>query len=227
MGAILYALLTGRAPFGGATVLDTLEQVRERPPESPRKVNPQVPRDLEVICLKCLEKDPQRRYASADAVTEDLNRWLAGEPIAARPVGKAARVWMWCRRNPFMAGAASLVASLLVVAMVLSLLYANAQSRRAIDQADANTKITRLNNSLEKKMHELEASLTNSNRLAMLYMERGQAACDRGQIDLGLLWFVESLRAATDAVDSVWKNVALTTLSGWQGLQPRQRGGLR
>src|SRR5262249_32678338 len=71
-GATLYALLTGRAPFGGPTVLDTLEQVRERPPEPPRQLNPRAPRDLEIICLKCLEKDPRRRYASADAVGEDL-----------------------------------------------------------------------------------------------------------------------------------------------------------
>ncbi len=99
LGAILYALSTARAPFGGTNVLETLDRLRHRPPEPPRSLNPRVPRDLEVICLKCLEKDPHRRYASADALAEELKRWLAGEPIIARPVGGACRTsaGMWCR----------------------------------------------------------------------------------------------------------------------------------
>jgi serine/threonine-protein kinase len=103
LGSVLYALLTGKAPFAGSSLAETLDQVRTTAPELPRRINGRVPRDLEVICLKCLEKEPQRRYASASALADDLGRWLAGEPIEARPVGQALRTWMWCRRNPLAA----------------------------------------------------------------------------------------------------------------------------
>jgi hypothetical protein len=129
LGAILYALLTGRAPFGGQSLDEILVQVRESVPPLPSKLNQAVPRDLEVICLKCLEKDPARRYASAQALADDLGRYLAGEPILARPVGASRRAWMWCRRNPWRASALASTAVAIVAVVVLSLLYAD-QTRR-------------------------------------------------------------------------------------------------
>jgi tetratricopeptide (TPR) repeat protein len=115
LGAIFYALLAGRAPFGGDSMIETLEAVQTRPPAPPRKLNDQVPPDLETICLKCLEKEPARRYTSALDLAEDLEHWLTGRPITARHVGGMARAIMWCKRKPLVAGlAASLVIALVV-----------------------------------------------------------------------------------------------------------------
>jgi WD40 repeat protein len=103
LGAVLYELLTGKPPFRADTPVETLLQVMEREPVRPRSLNPRLDRDLETICLKCLEKEPQRRYGSAEALAEDLRRFLAHEPIAARPAGVVDRLAKWTRRRPAIA----------------------------------------------------------------------------------------------------------------------------
>jgi serine/threonine protein kinase len=103
LGAILYECLTGRPPFQGATVADTLDQVRRREPVPVRQLQPKAPVDLETIALKCLQKEPARRYASAAELADDLLRYLERRPILARPIGPLARGWRWCRRNPMVA----------------------------------------------------------------------------------------------------------------------------
>jgi WD40 repeat protein len=116
LGAVLYALLTGRPPFCGPTMLLTLEQVRRDPPPLPRSINRLVDRDLETVCLKCLEKDPAHRYSSAEDLAEDLERWLTKEPVRARRATLSRRLWLLCRRHP---APAALVAVLAVFVPVL------------------------------------------------------------------------------------------------------------
>jgi tetratricopeptide (TPR) repeat protein len=137
LGAILYELLTGRPPFRGASVADTLEQVRTLDPVPVRRLQPQVPRDLETVCLKCLEKEPGRRYATAAALADDLRRFLDGRPVRARPAGAAARLLRWARRRPALA---ALVAVSLTAAAALAgggVAYER-RLRQALAQSEAN-----------------------------------------------------------------------------------------
>jgi serine/threonine protein kinase/tetratricopeptide (TPR) repeat protein len=114
LGAVLYRLLTGQPPFAGGTTYETIKLLLDTEPRPPRLLNPKIDRDLSIICLKCLEKDPKRRYSSALALAEDLERWLKHEPILARRTGVVARGGKWVRRNPT---TALLVASLIALAI--------------------------------------------------------------------------------------------------------------
>jgi WD40 repeat protein len=143
LGAILFELLAGRPPFLGATPLETLRRASETEPPSPRALNPGVDADLETICLKCLEKAPARRYASALALAEDLEHWQRGEPITARPVPVWERAAKWARRNPARASLAG-VAALLPIFVIGVLLITSARVRREARIAEAERERTQL-----------------------------------------------------------------------------------
>jgi serine/threonine-protein kinase len=140
LGVLFYEMLTGRPPFRADEPLETLRQVRSDEPVSPRRLRPRLSRELETVCLKCLDKNPARRYASAQLLAEDLEHWLEGRPIAARPTGTVRRTAKWARRHP---ERAALVASILLFALLTSSAYfwqiwsANAHyARQLADSAD-------------------------------------------------------------------------------------------
>jgi WD40 repeat protein/tetratricopeptide (TPR) repeat protein/tRNA A-37 threonylcarbamoyl transferase component Bud32 len=157
LGAILYECLTGRPPFRAATVMETLEQVVQDEPVPPRRLNAAVPRDLETVCLKCLGKDPAKRYGSAEALADDLRHWLHGEPIQARPVGRLEKLWRWCRRHPAPAAAAGIIVATVVTAFALIMQSRDQEAEAkdaALKLANANLELANKNGKLADDYHK-------------------------------------------------------------------------
>jgi WD40 repeat protein len=173
LGAILYTLLTGRPPFHGPTVLDTLLQVRAQEPLRPRAVNPRADHDLETICLKCLEKDPAKRYGSAEALAEDLERWLRQEPIRARRAPVPERIFKWCRRNPaWTALVAVLCGSMIALSVFQALGKAWLQEQRNIAVAQ------------KEEADKLRNAAEEQKRTEQALRQQAQEALARAEINL-------------------------------------------
>jgi hypothetical protein len=195
LGTILYEMLTGRPPFLGETSLETVLQVRTLEPVPPQRLQPKVPRDLQTICLKCLQKEPAKRYANAQELADDLKRFVAGEAIRARPVGRAERLWRWCRRNPALATASGLAATALVAVSIVSFLFAVNQT---------------------KAQQRTEAALKQSQRLTTeKTLEQGVLLCKSGEIASGMLWLVRGLEEAPDGSEDL-QRVLRGNLAGWR-----------
>ena len=215
LGAVLYALLTGRPPFRAGSAYETLLRVLEEAPESPRQLNPAIDADLATVCLKCLEKEPAHRYGSAEALAEDLECWLRGEPVLARRVGPGERLVKWVRRRP---GHAGLLASLVLVAAVglVGILWqwartedqrrrAEAQGQRAVRAAEA-----------EASAHARERQRRREARRAatLLLMERGVVLCQGGQVEQGIHSFVRALEQLDNEEPDLERSLRLL-VAGW------------
>jgi WD40 repeat protein len=188
LGAILYECLTGRPPFKAATVVETLMQVVADDPAAVRQLNALVPVDLETVCLKCLRKDPGQRYESASALAEDLRRFQAGEPVAARPVGAAERGWRWCRRNPVLAGMMATVAVVVLTAATGGtglFVHASQQSQRAEERDKAARNETDLRKQSENARAEaVEAKGKAEEEKSKAEEAKGQAERASGEADV-------------------------------------------
>ncbi len=220
LGAILYETLSGRPPFRAASILETLEQVRTREPVPPAQLQPGVPRDLDTICLKCLHKDPGKRYASALALADDLHRFLEGRPILARPLGPAARVIRWGRRNPAVAS----LLGVLVVVIVAGFSLVTWKWREALDLAERETEARGQEEKAKVQAHQ--DSNEARRRSAVLLLERALTAARENEIQQALFWLTDGLAEAIKAEDAELEHALRLQIGAWSQSLPVRTGYL-
>jgi WD40 repeat protein len=201
LGAILYELLTGRPPFKGPTVVDTVMQVVADEPVPPTRLAPRTPRDLETIGLKCLQKDAKKRYASAEELSDDLHRFLEGEPVRARPVGALGRLIRWARRRPA-------VAALLALVVLITAVGAGMVTWKWLEAKSA------LHRAVVAEAEARETAKEEQKRACRLALDRGLTLCEAGETGRGLLWLAHALKIAPPDADDLQRIIRIN-LASW------------
>jgi serine/threonine-protein kinase len=224
LGAILYELLTGRPPFQGASAMDTVTRVTRDEPVPPTRVQPKTPLDLETICLKCLQKEPARRYADCFELAEDLRRFLSGEPILARPVGKVERLWRWCQRNPKLASANAVVFLLLLVVSVGST-WAALAIRAEKERAEQNAIRAKVNERVAQRQ-KLTAEENEQKAKASETLAEDQAELALNTLGL-LISKVQSQLGKQPGVQPLKRELLETAMNGLQRVAGGAPGKLR
>jgi WD40 repeat protein len=235
LGAILYELLTGRPPFLGKTAVATLQQVVHEEPPPPRSVAPTVPRDLDTICRKCLEKDPKKRYPTAAALADDLRAHLAGRTISARPAGAWERVGRFARRNPVLVGAGAVLAAAFLGAFLWvnhargvaeenariageAQLAAEAHAQAASAARAAAEENARAADAARRE--ESRARRSAERAAAWTAFDQAFLRCEAGDVATGLDGFTEARRLAALAEDGALARVIERNRAGWERHRP-------
>ncbi len=209
LGLTLYELLTLQPAFATSDRLRLIERIKTEEPARPRSLDARIPRDLETIVLKASEKDPALRYATAEAMAEDLRRFLADEPIQARRIGGSERAWRWCRRNPGLASASALSVLALVATAAIALAFAVHQARNAHQQTLAAGR-------------ELGLRKNSEVLLARVALKEGVSRCEQSEVGHGLLWLARALEFAPADQPDLQREIRLN-IDRWSRSAPQLR----
>lgn len=242
LGVILYELLTRQKPFEGPPH-SVIAKVAQDEPQTPRKIDPTIPDDLQAICLKAMAKDPEHRYENMAEMSDDLSRWLAGRETNARPISARERLLRWCRRNPTTAGLSAALSLAMLLGIVISSYFAIAAGRQtriaererdgaqlalqqaqeardseaaALEVANRERRQAERERDAARQAQESEALAQRiaARRLAKIEMERGLTLCEAGDVSKGLLWLAQSL-SSVPPDDAELGELIRRNLQGW------------